>query len=76
MPNKPRRKKDNKDIDQQYCKSCQDPISINTFISEKLDGQCNRCFNDNTNENDKRKLKKKKDKTRRAERDFKRNKID
>ena len=68
---KSRRKTENKDIEQQYCKCCKCPISINNFISEKLNGECNRCFNDNNRENIKRKFKKKQTKRRKSERIFK-----
>ena len=42
------------------CISCQRPINANITTSDKLKGECNRCYRENTNKGEQRKNNKRK----------------
>ena len=55
-----RRNKD-KESERYTCSVCEEGISTNTYLSDKMGGKCNKCFNAGTKEHTKRKISKRKD---------------
>ena len=60
----------NEDAIHVYCKCCHRPINQRIVISNKLQGECNRCYRANTNKGYQRKVNKRRTLNRKAQRRF------
>lgn len=58
-------------LDHIYCKTCNSKINQNVLYSDKLKGECNRCYNSNTLKHHKRRNNKRRTLQRKKQREMK-----